>query len=55
MDELLKRAPLFEISSYQVGMFGGGTQPAKYFDKNGVEVPFRKTKWFKLSKKKEAK
>jgi len=39
----------FQLHSYEVGRFGGGTQPPIYLDKQGNKVPFMKTKWFKLS------
>lgn len=43
----------FKLHSYEVGQFGGGTQPPVYLDKDGNKVPFEKSKWYqKLLKNK---
>lgn len=53
-DGLIKRGTeVFDLLVPTIGMFGGGTQPAKYFNKKGEEVPFEKTKWYQLKKRKE--
>lgn len=47
----LKRKKPFQLNLPKTGDFGGGTQAARYFDKEGKEVPYDQTKWCKLSKK----
>lgn len=34
------------LHSYEVGRFGGGTQPPVYLNSEGEKVPFNKTKWY---------
>lgn len=47
-----EKEPETELHSYEVGRFGGGTQPPVYLDKFGNKIPFEKTNWFKLKLKK---
>ena len=52
MGELLKRWK-FELFTYRVGDFGGGTSEPEYRNKRGEKVPYEKTKWYKLSKRRQ--
>lgn len=42
----------FVLHTYEIGRYGGGTQPPEYRDKDGNIIPFEKTNWFKLKCKK---
>ena len=43
-----EKSEKFVLHIPEIGRFGGGTQPAEYYDKDGKKVPYEKTKWYQF-------